>query len=448
MRLRPWLWPGLLFALTLMGFAVGLLLVDRWGEKAIARQQRANAIAARDYFVAFAREEGVPALASALDRHARVGAQGGFQYALIGDDGRMLAGANAISSLDIPASGFRRVKDPDTSPEAQWSVLAQPLGGGRTLIVAEDLSARDDLRQAVVRGYAAAAVIAVLVAALAGAALHAFLLHRTRAIARTAERIVAGDLSARAPHYPGGDAFDTLAAALNAMLARIEELMTGMQMVTDSLAHDLRSPLGRAKAALERAAADGAPAEARQEALDHAEAEIDSVLATLNALLDIARAETGLSREMMRCVDLRNLALQMGDLFAPAAEDAGQTLAVEAPEHPLVARAHETLLRQAVGNLLHNALVHAGSGAQVTLSVGELPEGLVLSVADDGPGVPEERLGSVQERFVRLDEARSRPGSGLGLALVAACAKLHGGRLTLEDNRPGLRAVLELPTAG
>jgi signal transduction histidine kinase len=451
-RLRPWLWPAVLFALTLAGFAAGLVMVDRWGEQAIARQQRANAMAARDYFVAFAREEGVAALAKALDRHARVGGargayQGGFQYALIDDRGRMLAGSNAISSLDTPAAGWRKVKDPDTAPQDQWSVLAQPLGQGRTLVVAENLAARDDLRHAVVRGYAGAAVIAVLVAAIASLALHAFLLHRTRAIAQTAGRIVAGDLSARIPHHAGGDAFDELAGVLNAMLARIEELMVGMQMVTDSLAHDLRSPLTRAKAALDRAA--GPERETHAAALDQAEAEIDSVLATLSALLDIARAETGLSREMMRCVDLRGLALQMGDLFAPAAEDAGQTLEVEAPAHPLVCWAHETLLRQSVGNLLHNALIHAGEGAHVTLCVAEAGDHLVrLSVADDGPGIPAASLGGVQQRFARLDEARSRPGSGLGLALVAACAKLHRGRLTLEDNSPGLRAVLELPTAG
>jgi signal transduction histidine kinase len=448
MRLRPWLWPAVLFVLTLAGFAAGLLLVDRLGEAAITRQQTAIAVAARDYFVAFAHEEGVAALGAALNRHARVAAPGGFRYALVDDRGRMLAGSNAVSSLDAPAIGWSKVIDPDSSPPRPWQVLAQPLGGGKTLIVAEDLAARDALRDAILRGYAVATVIAILVAALAGLALHALLIHRTRDIARTAGRIVAGDLTARAPHLPGGDAFDELAGAINAMLARIEELMTGMQMVTDSLAHDLRSPLTRAQSALDRAAAADAPDTARAEALDTAQREVDTVLATLSALLDIARAESGLSREMMRCIDVRGLALQMSDLFAPSAEDAGQTLTVEVPHHPMVAWAHETLLRQSIGNLLHNALVHAGDGAHVVLTVSEPCEGMVrVAVSDDGPGVPAEHLGAVRQRFVRLDAARSRPGSGLGLALVAACAKLHRGRLTLEDNHPGLRTLLELPTA-
>jgi len=146
-------------------------------------------------------------------------------------------------------------------------------------------------------------------------------------------------------------------------------------------------------------------------------------------------------------VDVANLAQEMGELFGPVAEDAGQALRVEAPTTPVLALTHETLLRQAIGDLLHNAVIHAGPGARIQLSVAEIQPGQVrLCVADDGHGVPPTQLGRVQERFVRLNEQRSGPGSGLGLALVAACAKLHGGRLVLEDNAPGLRAVLQLPS--
>ena len=441
MRLRPWIWPAVASVVALAAMVFGLILVDRVGERAIARQQTAMAADARDYFVAFARDEGVQGLAAALNRHARLSSPNGFRYALEDDAGHMLAGADVVSSLDAPDTGWRTVVEPDSSPRKLWRVLAQPLGAGYTLIVAEDLSARNALRAAVFRGSALAVAIAALGAAAAGVGLNAMLMRRTRGIAHTAERIAGGDLSARAPVHPRGDVFDDLGASMNRMLSRIEELMTGMRTVTDSIAHDLRSPLTRMKGALVRAADAEASEADRAEALDQANAEADEVLATLNALLDIARAESGLSRDMMQRVDLCGLVLGLAELFEPAMEDAGQTLVTEAPVGPVFAQAHPELLRQAVGNLLH----HAGRGATVRMRVEECGPGEArISVADDGPGVPADLLGRAQERFVRLETARTSAGAGLGLALVTACAKLHGGRLVLRDNRPGLVAALEL----
>lgn len=444
MRLKPWIWPAAASLFALAAVVLGLFLVDRLGERAISRQQTAMAVAARDYFVAFARDEGVPALADTLNRHARVGAADGFRYALEDRAGRMIAGADVISSLDAPDAGWRTVVEPDSSPRHLWRVLSQPIGG-YTLVVAEDLAARDALRDAVFRVSALAILITAVGAAAGGFGLNAMLMRRTHAIADTAERIAGGDLSARAPVRPRGDVFDDLGAAVNRMLTRIEELMTGMRTVADSIAHDLRSPLSRLKGALSRAADPDVSEAMRQQYLEDAHAEADSVLATLNALLDIAHAESGLSRENMQRIDLAALVLGIADLFAPAVEDAGQALATEAPVIPVLARAHPALLRQAVGNLLHNAVVHAGAGATVRIRVEETGIGQArITIADDGPGVPQDQLGRVQERFVRLEASRTTPGSGLGLALVAACAKLHGGRLVLADNRPGLLAALEL----
>jgi hypothetical protein len=199
------------------------------------------------------------------------------------------------------------------------------------------------------------------------------------------------------------------------------------------------------KGALVRAADPEAPEADRLDAIEEANVQAESVLATLNALLDIAHAESGLSEEHMQRIDVAGLVMGIADLFSPAVEDAGQALVTEAPAFPVLAHAHPALLRQAVGNLLHNAVIHAGRGATVKVLVEERGQGHArISVSDDGPGVPAEHLGRVQERFVRLEAARTTPGSGLGLALVAACAKLHGGRLVLADNRPGLVAALEL----
>jgi signal transduction histidine kinase len=445
MRVRPWIWAAGMALAALAAVLLGLLVVDRLGEQAIARQQTAIASSSADYFAAFAREEGVSALASALDRHARVGAADGFHYALEDRSGRMLAGADVVSSLDAPDTGWRTVVEPDSSPQRLWRVLSRPLPGGEVLIVAEDLRTRDALRSAAFRGSGLALLLTAFAAAAGGFALNAVLLRRTRTIADTAERIARGDLSARAPVRPRGDVFDDLGGAVNHMLERIESLMTGMRTVTDSIAHDLRSPLTRMKGALARAMDPAASEAVRSRAIDEAHAEADAALATLTALLDIAQAESGLARENMRRVDVAGLVVSMVELFGPLAEDAGQSMAVEAPEAPVLMRGHAALLRQAVGNLLHNSIIHAGAAARVAVVVTEPSPGRVdIVVADDGPGVPAEHLGRVQERFVRLEAARTTPGSGLGLALVAACANLHGGRLVLSDNRPGLQAKLEL----
>ncbi len=268
------------------------------------------------------------------------------------------------------------------------------------------------------------------------------ILQRVAEIANTAERIANGDLSARTAVSDKRDPFGRVGSSLNAMLERIEELLTGMRTVTDSLAHDLRSPLTRAKGALARALHEGATPPEQIDAIDAAHREVDHVLATLSAMLDIARAETGLSREMMQNMDIGALVAELSEFFSPVIEDSGQRLTVSIPHYPVITRIHEPLLRQAVGNLLHNASQYAGEGAQVQVSVEEDLTVVRVIVADTGTGVPEDQRGRVLERFVRLDPARSAGGSGLGLAIVAACAKLHHGTLKLEDNQPGLRAVL------
>ncbi len=200
------------------------------------------------------------------------------------------------------------------------------------------------------------------------------------------------------------------------------------------------------KGALARALQQGATEEERLDAIEAAHREAEHTLATLSALLDIARAETGLSREMMQVVDVAGLAAELVDFFTPVIEDADQRLLFHAPPYPVIARAHPALLRQAIGNLLHNASQYAGERAVVRVSVeeAETDDRVSIVVADTGAGVPEDLRGRVHERFVRGDPARTASGSGLGLAIVTACAKLHGGVFRLEDNHPGLRAVLEM----
>jgi signal transduction histidine kinase len=316
------------------------------------------------------------------------------------------------------------------------------------LVIYENLADRRAFHWAIVIAVGVTLLVSLVIVAGAALLLGRLLVRRAEGIARAASDIVAGDLGARAPVAGAGDVFDDLAIGINAMLVRIEELMTGMRTVTDSLSHDLRSPLTRLRGALNRALDEDLPHADRLILIAQAEAECDQVLATFGALLDIARAESGLSRDLMAPLDLAELVRDIGDLFEPVIEDAGQTLIVSAPDGPVAFVGHELILRQALGNLLHNAARYAGDGAQVSLSLEtEQARSVRLVVADTGPGVPAAQRGRVLERFVRLDETRATPGSGLGLAIAAACAKLHGGRLTLGDNHPGLRVVLDLPVA-
>ncbi|MDB5453057.1 MAG: hypothetical protein JWO33_1635 [Caulobacteraceae bacterium] len=437
---------AILALVSLAALAMGLILVDRAGEEIIAKRQRLVAETARDYFVAFASQEGLQPLAQALDRHAR-SAEGAFRYAVFDPQGHLLGGSNLYPGDQLPGVGFNILEVEQNGETRPYEVLVQPMAVGGILAIFEDLSDRVAFRQAMLTGVAAALLTGLAGVTIASLLIWNTLLSRAQGVARAAERIAEGDLSARAPVGDQGDVFDHLGTAVNTMLARIEELLTGLRTVTDSLAHDLRSPLTRLRGALARALdTDATPAE-RNDAVEQAHREAEQVLATFSALLDIVRAEAGLSRETMAPVDLRAMVADMAELFAPTFEDQGQHLITPSPAlgPPLTVKGHEVLLRQAVGNLLHNAARYAGRGARVTLDVARADDGAVrLVVADDGPGVPESQRGRVQERFVRLDDARSTPGSGLGLAIAVACAKLHDGRLLLEDNHPGLRCVLEL----
>jgi signal transduction histidine kinase len=430
----------MLTVVAVLALGVGLIAVDRIGEQVMGARQRLVEETARDYFVAFAHEEGLVPLARALDRHERH-PYGAFHYALFSSEGRLLGGSRLLTAEQLPAPGTATLRAPDGR---DYEVLAQPLSIGGTLVIYQDLAEQDAFRRAIVLASGVALLAALAAVSAASLWLNGLMLRRAKGIADAADQIALGDLSARAPVGDTADVFDRLAVSINAMLTRIEELMTGLRTVTDSLAHDMRSPLMRLKGALSRALHAGAGGEDRLDALEQAYRETEQALGAFTALLDVARAESGVSREAMAPVELTTLLSDLGELFAPVMEDEGQTLRPAPPQERVVILAHEPLLRQAMGNLLHNAVRHAGRGATVELGLEVEPALVRLIVADDGPGVPEDQKGRVQERFVRLDDARSTPGSGLGLAIAAACAKLHHGRLVLEDNEPGLRAVLEL----
>jgi hypothetical protein len=274
-------------------------------------------------------------------------------------------------------------------------------------------------------------------------------LRRVDSIAAASQSIMAGDLSGRMPVTGSGDEMDRLAISLNEMLDQIERLMAAMKEVSSNVAHDLRTPLTRLKAGIEAALRSGDPVQHR-EALVRTLDESDRLLQTFNALLSIAKAEAGQSREGLHEMDLKPVLEDVAELYEPMIEEKGGVLET-AIEEGLMARADRQLLAQAVSNLIDNAMKYGATGENpvpaIRLEGRRGGTDVKISVADRGPGIPEGDRERVVQRFVRLDSSRSQPGNGLGLSLVSGVMTLHGGKLLLEDNAPGLRAVLVLPAS-
>lgn len=277
---------------------------------------------------------------------------------------------------------------------------------------------------------------------LAGGLLMALSAQRRIAqLNRTTRQIIAGDLSQRVPLSGSQDEHEDLARNVNAMLDQIEHLLTGIRHVGDSIAHDLRGPLTRLRTRLESLSDQAEPSKAQ---LEECLAQADALLDTFNALLRIARVESGAYRSAFASVDLSQIVLDVAELYQAAAEEKHIALTCEIVEHAHVFGDRE-LLAQALTNLLDNAIKYTPANGSIDLRLTTDAQMVRVSVADTGPGVPIADRERVLARFARLDEARSKPGNGLGLSLVRAVAEQHDGRLTLDDNEPGLIVLLELP---
>jgi signal transduction histidine kinase len=257
---------------------------------------------------------------------------------------------------------------------------------------------------------------------------------------------MAGELSHRIATTGSNDEFDRLSETLNAMLEEIRRLMSGMRMVTDNIAHDLRSPLTRMRGRLEMALARPGDAEDQRRAIERTIADADQLLATFTALLSIADAQSGSARATMVPLDLMELATDIAELYGPAAEERGIALSYGGGGGRVAGS--RQLLFQAIANLVDNAIKHTPAGGRIDISVMACGAETAFAVADTGAGIAPDDRERVLEPFVRLDSSRSTPGSGLGLALVAAIARLHGARIVLGDNRPGLVATLYFPAVG
>jgi signal transduction histidine kinase len=322
-------------------------------------------------------------------------------------------------------------------------------GGDFYLLVAEDVHDRDIIQRMFTTTLPWTVALILVFGMLGGGLMSRNMLRRLDSINRTSGEIVAGNFTRRVPVSGAHDEFDVLAENLNRMLDRIERLMKGLREVTDSVAHDLRTPLNRLRQRLEQSQARLQATGSDTSEIERAIAETDSLIATFNALLLIAETDAGTARGAMSPLDLASVAADVSELYEPLAEENNIKLTLARPSGGASAdtmiEGNRSLISQALANLVDNAIKYTPSGGQVTIRTGLAFQGVDLSVADSGPGIPPEERPRVVERFVRLEASRHSPGTGLGLALVAAVAHFHNAELLLEDNAPGLKAILRFP---
>ena len=319
-------------------------------------------------------------------------------------------------------------------------LLVMPLGGNRELVVGRDLSELDAIREVVERALLISSSVSLLLA-FAGALLFRRLIEsRIGRIRRTAARIAAGELSSRI-EVQGKDEFARLGTDINQMLDRIEALMEGVRHVSNSIAHDLRTPLSRVRSRLERALGATADPQAMIGDARLAIEEIDNVIGLFDKLLQIAAAESGVRTSSFDPVDIAAIARDMAELYEASADERGMLLRYAGAE-ALSVRGDRDLLATALASLIDNAIKYAPAGALVDIGVQDGEEEVVVSVRDYGPGVPEADIGKLCERFYRVDQSRHLPGNGLGLSIVTAIAQLHGAGLRLRNAGPGLEASL------
>jgi len=326
----------------------------------------------------------------------------------------------------------------------QAAIVMQRLPGRNWLISGRVAGEGFAIRETLERSLLIALLVAGLLGLLCGVILAHYVGRRIGQIATVANRISARDLSQRVPVSRAGDAFDRLGSQINAMLDRIGALMEQLRLLTDSLAHDLRSPVSRLRAAA-HAAAETADAREQEEQLERVVRQSDALMRILSTVLEISRSEAFTGRNQFAWFDLGELAAELAEMYDPLAEERGAALRYDRPARGLPMFGHRQLLAQAISNLVENAIRYGSSGGEIRIGVGQHNRQIAIEVADRGPGIPLDRREEARSRFGRLDSSRSDEGAGLGLALAEAIAHLHDGELVLGDNRPGLLTTLELP---
>ena len=447
----------LLFAL----FAASLLGYFAWNTRRLITEQITTTVNAEASEISdIYNRRGLRGLVFTVDSRAlRPGAN---LYLVTTPAGQAIAGnvgslaPGVMGTEGWSETAYRRLEDQDNTDHRALVNVTQ-LSGGFRLLIGRDLEERRRLFGIVAKAAQWSILVVVVLGIAGGIFVARRVLQRIDAMTGTTRRIMAGDLSGRLPVGRSGDELDRLAENLNAMLERIEALMAGLKEVSDNIAHDLKTPLTRLRNRAEEALAKSSCEAEYRAALERTIEESDGLIRTFNALLMIARAESGQARGNMDDFDAAEVANGIHELYEPLAEDDGMTLRVKTTPAPI--HANRELISQALANLVENAIKYGkptsaaqAQGAVVSMDAKQIliearreADKVLLSVTDHGIGIPEGDRRHAVERFVRLDSSRSQPGSGLGLSLASAVATLHGGELRLDDAHPGLVATLVIP---
>ena len=447
---------GVRLALTYAGlFALSALVMMAfvWVGTAALLNRQVEAAIRTDAIGLFERwsDGGVTALRETIDDRIAARIDLDAIYMLTDAKMRVLAG-----NLDAWPAG---VTDPGTSYQmitrrGTQRTLAQfrrlDLPDGSHLLIGRDVQTRAGLRDLLADTLLTALALAAILGIAGAYAVQRLFRRMIANVSATSAALSAGDLSQRVRLSGRGDEFDRLAETINDMLDRIGTLMDGVRQVSDAIAHDLRTPIARARARLEDASTEAATTEEMRAAVVRAVADLDGVTAVFQALLRIAEIEAGARRAAFVPLDAAPLLADLAELYGAAAEERGLVLRLDAIG-PLPLLGDRALIQQAVANLLDNALKFSPPGGTVALTARQGPNGVRVAVLDEGPGIPLSDRTRATERFYRGEAARHTPGAGLGLALVDAVAHLHGGTLTLLDAAPGapapgLAATILLPS--
>ena len=449
----------LIFAL----FAASLLVYFAWNTRRLITEQITTTVNAETGEISdiFGRR-GLRGLVFTIENRAlRPGAN---LYLVTTPAGQAIAGnvgslaPGVMATVGWSETAYRRLDEQDTADHFAL-VRVSELSGGFRLLIGRDLEERRRLIGIVAQAAQWSVLIVVVLGLGGGIFVARRVLRRIDAMTGTAQRIMAGDLSGRLPVGRSGDELDRLAENLNGMLERIEALMMGLKEVSDNIAHDLKTPLTRLRNRAEEALAKSRTEPEYRTALEQTIEESDGLIRTFNALLMIARAESGQARGNMDDFDAADVARGIHELYEPLAEDGGMSLHVKTES--VLLYGNRELISQALANLVENAIKY-GKPAPAVLPAGHAVaadpghddiliearregEKVLLSVTDHGPGIPLADRKHAVERFVRLEASRTQPGSGLGLSLASAVATLHGGELRLDDAHPGLIATLAIP---
>jgi signal transduction histidine kinase len=431
---------AILFAVSVaILFALVWFVTSRSMTAQIMANVQREAISLADEY----RVTGAAAAAAVVERRLE---RGGLAYYLLQRrDGAWIAGNIApvspvLGPLDLQVRLQSRAQPAGNQTQADlrnaigYGVL---LSDGTFVLAGEDVGRLEAARKAILTAFSVGGGVSVILAIVGGLALSAGFLRRVESVNRTARQIMAGQLDSRVAVRDNGDELDRLAANLNGMLDRIQALMESLKQVSNDIAHDLRTPLARLRQNLEAAKLSATTVEEFRCSTDAAISETDSLLKRFSALLRIAQIESGARKAGFTSVDLSELCELVVSTFAPVAEDQGHRLNSEI-EDDITISGDPDLLFQLATNLVENAIRHTPRGTDIEVRLKKAGSEIVATVLDNGQGIAEGERGRVFDRFYRLESSRSSPGSGLGLALVAAVAELHGARVNLLDHRPGL----------